>query len=218
MSIFILITIIGSLLVVENIQRQKSNNLDKTIIANWEDSSTATRDYEILQNAFNKQKNEIIKFYNSQIDKAIKDKFDTAEAEINSQNFQEKFTKYVMKNTDIKDDILTGSKHDKRLNSSFNNLCNKSKNKLGKISRIYNRKLQTLKTIIRMKKNVSFASLKEYDFSPKNIQLNEKDFTQTGTAIKIRNDKITVWLACFFAEFFVIMFGFTIFMLLFTMD
>lgn len=94
-----------------------------------------------------------------------------------------------MKNTDIKDDILTGSKHDKRLNSSFNNLCNKSKNKLGKISRIYNRKLQTLKTIIRMKKNVSFASLKEYDFSPKNIQLNEKDFTQTGTAIKIRNDK-----------------------------
>lgn len=57
MSIFILITIIGSLWAVENIQRQKSNNLDKTIIANWEDSSTATRDYEILQNVFNTQKN-----------------------------------------------------------------------------------------------------------------------------------------------------------------
>lgn len=214
----IIIILAACFLIIPYIQQQNYNNLDKTITANWKDSSTATRDYKILQNAFNTQKNEIIKFYNSQVDKAIKDKFDPAEAEINNRNFQEKFTKYVMKNTDIKDDILTGSKHDKRLNSSFNNLCNKSKNKLGKISRIYNRKLQTLKTIIRMKKNVSFASLKEYDFSPKNIQLNEKDFTQTGTAIKIRNDKITVWLVCFVAEFFVIMFGFTIFMLLFTMD
>lgn len=218
MSIFILITIIGSLWVVENIQRQKSNNLDKTIIANWEDSSTATRDYEILQNAFNKQKNEIIKFYNSQIDKAIKDKFDPAEAEINSQNFQEKFTKYVTKNADIKADILIDLIYNKRLKSSFSNLCNKAKNKLSRISEIYNRKLQTLKTIIKTKKNVSFASLKEYDFNLKNIQLNEKDFTYTGTAIKIQRDKKTVWWICFLVEFAVIMFGFLIFGLLFIMD
>lgn len=218
MSIFILITIIGSLWVVENIQRQKSNNLDKTIIANWEDSSTATRDYEILQNVFNTQKNEIIKFYNSQIDKAIKDKFDPAEAEINSQNFQEKFTKYVTKNADIKADILIDLIYNKRLKSSFSNLCNKAKNKLSRISEIYNRKLQTLKTIIKTKKNVSFASLKEYDFNLKNIQLNEKDFTQTGTAIKIQRDKKTVWWICFLVEFAVIMFGFLIFGLLFIMD
>lgn len=218
LSIFVLITIIGSLWVVENIQRQKSNSLDKTIIANWEDSSTATRDYEILQNVFNTQKNEIIKFYNSQIDKAIKDKFDPAEAEINSQNFQEKFTKYVTKNADIKADILIDLIYNKRLKSSFSNLCNKAKNKLSRISEIYNRKLQTLKTIIKTKKNVSFASLKEYDFNLKNIQLNEKDFTQTGTAIKIQRDKKTVWWICFLVEFAVIMFGFLIFGLLFIMD
>lgn len=218
MSIFVLITIIGSLWAVENIQRQKSNNLDKTIIANWEDSSTATRDYEILQNVFNTQKNTIIKFYNSQIDKAIKDKFDPAEAEINSQNFQEKFTKYVTKNADIKADILIDLIYNKRLKSSFSNLCNKAKNKLSRISEIYNRKLQTLKTIIKTKKNVSFASLKEYDFNLKNIQLNEKDFTQTGTAIKIQRDKKTVWWICFLVEFAVIMFGFLIFGLLFIMD
>lgn len=214
----IIIILAACFLIIPYIQQQNYNNLDRTITANWKDSSTATRDFGIFQNVFNAQKNEIIKFYNSQVDKAIKDKFDPAEAEINNNNFREKFTKYIMKNADIKDDIISYSKHNKRLKGSFSELCNKAKNKLGKISGIYNRKLQTLKTIIKTKKNVSFASLKEYDFSPKNIQLNEKDFAQTGTAIKIRSNKVTVWLACFLAEFFVIMFGFTIFMLLFTMD
>lgn len=214
----IVIILTACFLIIPNILQHNYNNLDKTITTNWKDNSTATRDYEILQDAFNKQKSEIIKFYNSQVDKAIKDKFNPTEAEINNENFQEKFTKYVMKNADIKNDIISDSKHDKRLKNSFSKLCNKAKNKLGKISGIYNQKLQTLKTVIRTKKNVSFASLKEYDFSQKNIQLNEKDFIQVGTAIKIQRDKTTVWLACFLAEFAVIMFGFLIFMLLFTMD
>lgn len=138
MSIFIIaMMLIGVFWIIPSIQQQNYNNLDKTIIANWKDSSTATRDYGILQNAFNKQKNEIIKFYNSQVDKAIKDKFDPAETEINSQNFQEKFTKYVTKNADIKADILIDLIYNKRLKSSFSNLCNKAKNKLSRISEIY---------------------------------------------------------------------------------
>lgn len=52
----IIIILAACFLIIPYIQQQNYNNLDKPITANWKDSSTATRDYKILQNAFYTQK------------------------------------------------------------------------------------------------------------------------------------------------------------------